>query len=28
VEGVTYADYLATTRAVLLQIVATFMPGP
>jgi hypothetical protein len=28
VEGVTYADYLATTRPVLLQIVSTFIPGP
>jgi hypothetical protein len=28
VEGVAYADYLATTRPVLLQIVATFVPGP
>jgi hypothetical protein len=28
VEGVTYADYLATTRPVLLQIVGTFIPGP
>jgi len=28
VEGVTYADYLATTRPVLVQIVTTFIPGP
>lgn len=28
VEGVTYADYLATTRPVLMQIVTTFIPGP
>ncbi|MFL7794296.1 MAG: hypothetical protein AB8I69_19290 [Anaerolineae bacterium] len=28
VETVTYADYLATTRPVLLQIVSTFVPGP
>lgn len=28
VEGVTYADYLATMRPVLIQIVATFIPGP
>jgi hypothetical protein len=28
VDGVTYADYLATTRPVLLQIVSTFVPGP
>ncbi len=28
VEGVTYADYLATTRPVLVQIVTTFVPGP
>ncbi len=28
VEGVSYADYLSTTRPVLLQIVATFVPGP
>jgi hypothetical protein len=28
VEGVTYADYLAATRPVLLQIVATYVPGP
>jgi hypothetical protein len=28
VEGATYADYLATTRPVLLQIVSTFIPGP
>lgn len=28
VEGVAYADYLATTRPVLLQIVTTFTPGP
>ena len=28
VEGVAYADYLATTRPVLVQIVTTFMPGP
>lgn len=27
-EGVTYADYLATTRPVLVQIVTTFVPGP
>jgi hypothetical protein len=28
VESVTYADYLAMTRPVLLQIVGTFIPGP
>jgi hypothetical protein len=28
IEGVTYADYLATTRPVLVQIVTTFIPGP
>lgn len=28
VEGVSYADYLATTRPVLLQIVSTFIPAP
>ena len=28
VETVTYADYLAITRPVLLQIVSTFVPGP
>lgn len=28
VDGVPYADYLATTRPVLVQIVATFVPGP
>ena len=28
VETVTYADYLAATRPVLLQIVSTFVPGP
>lgn len=28
VEGVTYADYLATTRPVLVQIVTTFIPAP
>jgi hypothetical protein len=28
VETVTYADYLATARPVLLQIVSTFVPGP
>ena len=28
VAGVTFADYAATTRPVLLQILATFEPGP
>jgi hypothetical protein len=28
VDGVTYADYLAATRPVLLQIASTFIPGP
>lgn len=27
-EDVTYTEYLATTRPVLLQIVSTFTPGP
>jgi hypothetical protein len=28
VDGVTYADYVSSTKPVLVQIVQTFVPGP